>query len=244
MPPYGNVHSIADSSVVKTTMYGSPPFIIIYNYLNKLEWKSSIKPNFPIHFNQRFKCIFSLCSCKWRLHTIISRQDLYHLMDNSHNCSSTNTYCPIVLNWQTFCLLHQLICQTYDMACFGRHYVCVDNVQEVELTFWWVGLMSIVSKPGATRQWSRHQKCKRRRGFLVMSLFMLQSGAMTILVMAPEIVRGIPLQVYINIYVCSPVFYWTGPCWRYIYIVFCVLLIVLCFIMFLLSWDRSLGRCF
>ena len=30
----------------------------------------------------------------------------------------------------------------------------------------------------------------------------------------------------------------------YIYIVFCVLLIVLCFIMFLLSWDRSLGRCF
>ena len=30
----------------------------------------------------------------------------------------------------------------------------------------------------------------------------------------------------------------------YIYIVFCVLLIVLCFIMFLLSQDRSLGRCF
>ena len=49
---------------------------------------------------------------------------------------------------------------------------------------------------------------------------------------------------YINVYVCSPVFYLTGPCWIYIYIMFCVLLIVLCFIMFLLSWERSLGRCF
>ena len=38
--------------------------------------------------------------------------------------------------------------------------------------------------------------------------------------------RGDPLQVYINVYVCSQVFYWTGPCWIYIYIVFCVLLIV------------------
>ena len=55
--------------------------------------------------------------------------------------------------------------------------------------------------------------------------------------------RGNPLQVYINGYVCSPVFYWTGPCWIYIYSVLCTL-IVLCFIMFLLSWDRSLGRCF
>ena len=38
--------------------------------------------------------------------------------------------------------------------------------------------------------------------------------------------RGVPLQVYINVYVCiltsksiSPVFYWTGPCWIYICIV-------------------------
>ena len=38
-------------------------------------------------------------------------------------------------------------------------------------------------------------------------LFILQSDAMTILVMAPEIARGDPLQVYINVYVCSPVFY-------------------------------------
>ena len=62
--------------------------------------------------------------------------------------------------------------------------------------------------------------------------------------------RGDPLQVYINIYVCiltsksilqsSTELAHAG----YIYIVFCVLLIVLCFIMFLLSWDRSLGRCF
>ena len=72
------------------------------------------------------------------------------------------------------------------------------------------------------RSWSRHQKCKR-----------------------------CPSTVYINVYVCiltsksilqsSTELAHAG----YIYIVFCVLLIVLCFyIMFLLSWVRSLGRCF
>ena len=84
-----------------------------------------------------------------------------------------------------------------------------------------------------------------------MSLFMLQSGATTILVTAPEMQEEKdPLQVYINVYVCiltsksvlqsSTELAHAG----YIYIVFCVLLVVLCFIMFLLSWDRSLGRCF
>ena len=62
--------------------------------------------------------------------------------------------------------------------------------------------------------------------------------------------RGVPLPVSINVYIyiltsksilqSSTELAHAG----YIYIVFCVLLIVLCFIMFLLSWDRSLGRCF
>ena len=83
------------------------------------------------------------------------------------------------------------------------------------------------------------------------------SGKWDILNLVPQdpghstkIMRGVPLQVYINIYVClltsksvlqsSTELAHAG----YICIVFCVLLIVLCFIMFLLSWDRSLGRCF
>ena len=36
-----------------------------------------------------------------------------------------------------------------------------------------------------------------------MSLFMFQSGTTTILVTAPEIARGVPLQVYINVYVLT-----------------------------------------
>ena len=88
------------------------------------------------------------------------------------------------------------------------------------------------------------------------------------MVTAPEIARGVPLQVYASVYAsvrCHDILV-TAPEMQegkfyyqyesvlqssielahagYIYIVFCVLLIVLCFIMFLLSWDRSLGRCF
>ena len=49
-------------------------------------------------------------------------------------------------------------------------------------------------------------------------LFIPQLGAMTILVMAPKIARGVPLPVYINVHVYSPVFYWAGPYRMYIYV--------------------------
>ena len=54
---------------------------------------------------------------------------------------------------------------------------------------------------GAMRSWSQHQKCKRSSYFLVMSLFMLQSDATAILVMAPGMQEFL-FSVYINVYVC------------------------------------------
>ena len=128
---------------------------------------------------------------------------------------------------------------------------------------WLIFLLWMVSHPG-----SQHQKFERE-GWIFQLLFILQSGAMTILVTAPEIARGV-LVLSLFMLQSDAMTSWSwhqklqeGILYKfilmfmsvlqsstelahvgYIYIVFCVLLIVLCFIMFLLSWDRSLGRCF
>ena len=108
---------------------------------------------------------------------------------------------------------------------------------------------------GAMKSWSQHQKLQEEEAFFcVFTIYALVYASVwchDILVMAPEIARGVPLQVYINIYV----FIWILKSVHqsstelahvgYIYIKCFVYFSLCCFyIMFLLSWVRSLGRCF
>ena len=125
------------------------------------------------------------------------------------------------------------------------------NVNKDGVPSWSTFLLWMVSHPGQSSccGWcpilvTAPELCKRRRGFLVMSLFMLQSSTMTILVTAPKLCKRngwiFSYYLFFNLLLNWPVL----DIYIYIYIVFCVLLIVLCFIMFFLSQDRSLGRCF
>ena len=98
---------------------------------------------------------------------------------------------------------------------------------------------------GAMKSWSQHQKLQEEKVGFYKSISQFLTGAMKSWSQHQKLQEEFlykSILMFMSVLQSSTELAHAG--YTHIYIVFCVLLVVLCFIMFLLSQVRSLGRCF